>query len=171
MSTVVRCSGPLWSTIMVARAQKARNEQQLELDVQAASAGLGEPLWQRWRNWWLADDTLLFDRVILWLALILIAFGLIMVASASVPVAERLTGNPFHFLLRHTFYVALGLDLLLIVVQIPIQWWYSGSAILMLISMVMLVMVLAIGHEVNGAKRWIKVGQIGRASCRARGES
>lgn len=149
---------------MVARAHKARtgyaNEQQLELDVQAASAGLGQSLWQRWRNWWLADDVVLFDRVILWLALILIAFGLIMVASASVPVAERLTGNPFHFLLRHSIYVALGLGLLLIAVQIPMQWWYSGSAVLMLMSIGMLVLVLAIGHEVNGAKRWIKVGPL-----------
>lgn len=150
---------------MVAKAHKARTangtEQQLELGIQPVLDAMGAPLWQRWRDWWAASDsTLLYDRVLLWLTLSLIAIGLIMVTSASFPAAERLTGNPFHFMIRHGMYVGLGLVLLFTAIQIPVQWWYRGSGTLLLIAMGMLAMVLVIGHEVNGAKRWIKFGPL-----------
>lgn len=149
---------------MVAKAHKARtshnNEQQLELGIQAAPDFAQPTLWQRCRDWWAADTNLLYDRVLIWLTLTLIAIGLIMVSSASFPAAERLTGNPFHFVLRHGLYVLLGLSLLFTVMQIPISWWHNGSGVLLLISLGMLAMVLVIGHEVNGAKRWIKFGPL-----------
>lgn len=149
---------------MVAKAHKARtskpSEQQLELGIQQAADSFVTPLWQRWQALWATDSTLLYDRVLLWLTLALIAIGLVMVSSASFPVAERLTGNPFHFVIRHSMYVGLGLLLLFTVVQVPVQWWYSGSGTLLLIAMGMLAMVLVIGHEVNGAKRWIKIGPL-----------
>jgi cell division-specific peptidoglycan biosynthesis regulator FtsW len=150
---------------MVARAHKARTshsaEQQLELGIQSSLEAMSVPPSQRWRDWWIATDrTLLYDRMLLWLALALMAISLVMVTSASFPVAERLTGNPFHFMIRHGIYVGLGVALMLTVIQVPIQWWSSGSSSLLLISMGMLIMVLFIGHEVNGAKRWIKLGPL-----------
>lgn len=150
---------------MVAKAHKARTsnstEQQLELGIQQSLDTMSVPLWQRWRDWWVANDSaLLYDRALLWLTLALIAIGLVMVTSASFPVAERLTGNPFYFMIRHGIYVGVGIALLLTVIQIPVQWWASGSSSLLLISMGMLIMVLFIGHEVNGAKRWIKLGPL-----------
>lgn len=148
---------------MVAQAPKAHPathaEEQLELTMQPALDAFQSPVWQRWREWWWPrDHTLLYDRVILWICLALIAIGLIMVTSASFPAAERLTGNPFYFMTRHVMYVVLGLGLLFVVMQIPVQWWLAGSGTLLLSSLVLLAVVLVIGHEVNGAKRWIKLG-------------
>lgn len=133
-------------------------EQQLELGI-AQAAERNQP-WQRWLRWWQPESAPLYDRVLLWLSLGLLAVGLVMVTSASFPVAERLTDNPFHFFFRHCMYLALGIGLLATVVQIPVQVWFRGSAVLLLIALGMLVMVLAIGHEVNGAKRWIKIGPL-----------
>ncbi|KFZ29046.1 hypothetical protein IDAT_05045 [Pseudidiomarina atlantica] len=137
-------------------AETARTEQQLELGIQQ---GAIEPsLWQRLQEWWLPEESVLYDRALLWLALGLMAFGFIMVSSASFPIAERLTGNPFHFVIRHSLYVALGLGLLAITVQIPSDWWFKGSAGLLLTALASLIVVLVVGHEVNGARRWIKIG-------------
>lgn len=149
---------------MVAKAHKARTsqttEQQLELGIQAQTEFAQPTLWQRLRDSLASDTNLLYDRVLIWTSLTLIAIGLVMVASASFPAAERLTGNPFHFVMRHSMYVVLGLALLVTVMQVPVSWWHSGSGTLLLISLGMLAMVLAIGHEVNGAKRWIKLGPL-----------
>ncbi|WP_411359200.1 cell division protein FtsW [Pseudidiomarina salilacus] len=137
-------------------AETARTEQQLELGIQQGA--LEPSLWQRLQQWWLPEESVLYDRALLWLALGLMAFGFIMVSSASFPIAERLTGNPFHFVIRHSLYVALGLGLLAIAVQIPSDWWFKGSAGLLLAALASLIVVLVVGHEVNGARRWIKVG-------------
>jgi len=47
-----------------------------------------------------------------------------------------------------------------ICVQVPVRWWYNGSGLLLLLAMALLVLVSVIGHEVNGAKRWIKIGPL-----------
>ncbi len=141
---------------MTAKTALKRQEEQLELSMPVRD----ESVWQRWREWWLPDQVVLYDRVTLWLTLALLALGFVMVTSASFPVGERLTGNPFHFVMRHAMYVGLGLALLVLVVQIPVKWWSNGSGVLLLSSLGLLVLVLAIGHEVNGAKRWIKFGPV-----------
>jgi cell division protein FtsW (lipid II flippase) len=52
------------------------------------------------------------DQALVWTALLLGAFGLVMVYSASVAMAdaERFTGfRPSYFLVRHGVYIAIGL--------------------------------------------------------------
>lgn len=133
-----------------------RQEQQLELGIAQGNATRSP--WQRIRAWWLPEQHVLYDRVLLWLAFGLLAFGFVMVSSASFPIAERLTDNPFHFVIRHSMYLVLGLGLLATMVQVPVSWWFKGSAVLLLSALASLVIVLVIGHEVNGARRWIKIG-------------
>ena len=50
-----------------------------------------------------------FDRGYVLLALSMYMIGLIMVASSSMPVAERIFDNPFHFIVRHMVYIVLSL--------------------------------------------------------------
>lgn len=134
------------------------HEQQLELGIQTPAAA--QSPWLRVRDYWWPTQTLMYDRIMLWLSLALLAISLIMVTSASFPVGERLTANPFHFMIRHSMYLVLGLGLLAITVQLPMQWWYRLSGPMLLAALAGLVVVLAIGHEVNGAKRWIKLGPL-----------
>ncbi|MCL9781472.1 cell division protein FtsW [Vibrio sp. S4M6] len=100
----------------------------------------------------------LFDRQLVWIALSLMVFGLIMVTSASFPVSTRLTGQPFYFMTRHALFLLLSIGVSSVVLQIPTEKWLKYSSWLLGISFVMLIIVLIGGRSVNGASRWIPLG-------------
>ena len=60
-------------------------------------------------QWWQRDEANSYDKLFLVLLVLVIGVGIIMVTSASVPVAERLYGNPMHFTIRHLVYLVIGL--------------------------------------------------------------
>lgn len=107
-----------------------------------------------------SQNNAVFDRNFVVLALIMYMIGLIMVASSSMPVAERLFNNPFHFVIRHTIYIALSLGIAGVALQIPMAWWQKNSSYLLMFGIFLLVTVLLIGRSVNGSTRWIVVGPI-----------
>ena len=100
----------------------------------------------------------LYDRQLVWLAFGLMLIGLVMVTSASFPISTRLTGEPFHFMVRHAIFLFLALCAAVVVVQIPLNRWMKHSMHLLLLSMFLLLVVLLVGHSVNGASRWIPLG-------------
>ncbi len=95
-------------------------------------------------------------------ALLLLALGLLMVTSASMPIADRQTGQPFYFLLRQGAFAGIGLLAAGIVFQIPVARWRRAEPLLLLAatSLLILVLIPGIGKEVNGSTRWIGVGPI-----------
>lgn len=101
-----------------------------------------------------------FDRSFIILAVTLYMIGLVMVASSSMPVAERLFNNPFHFVVRHMVYIVLSLVIGGLALQIPMSWWHKYSSYLLIFGLVLLVVVLIIGRSVNGSQRWIVLGPI-----------
>ena len=101
-----------------------------------------------------------FDRSFIVLGLTMYMVGLVMVASSSIPVAERLFNNPFHFVIRHGIYIALSLGVAGVALQIPMSWWQKNSSYLLGCAIILLVTVLVIGRSVNGSTRWIVVGPI-----------
>jgi cell division protein FtsW len=101
-----------------------------------------------------------FDRVVLWITIMLLALGMIMVYSASITIAEggRATGHqPAYFLMRHVVFVALSVMLAVIAFQVPSSVWQKLALPLFAVGMVLLILVLipGVGREVNGARRWI----------------
>jgi cell division protein FtsW len=101
-----------------------------------------------------------FDRSYLMLAFAMYFIGLVMVASSSMPVAERLFNDPFHFVTRHFIYIVLSILISAIALQIPMSWWQKSSSTLLMIGLALLVTVLVIGRSVNGSTRWIALGPI-----------
>lgn len=101
-----------------------------------------------------------FDRSYLILALSMYMIGLVMVASSSMPVAERLFANPFHFVVRHMIYICLSLGVAGVALQIPMSRWHQYSGNLLILGVALLIVVLLIGRNVNGSTRWIVVGPI-----------
>lgn len=87
----------------------------------------------------------------------LLAIGLVMVASASMGVADAQFGNPFYFFLRHLIYLALGMVGAVIVYQLPMAFWQRHSWLVFGIGIALLVLVLipGVGRRVNGSSRWI----------------
>ncbi len=93
---------------------------------------------------------------------ILLSIGLIMVASASMSVADALFGSPFYFLVRHLVYIFLGIAVGLFAMRVPIATWQRFSGVLLLTGFILLVLVLipGIGRRINGSMRWIGVGPL-----------
>jgi len=103
------------------------------------------------------------DPTLVWSALILAAFGLVMVYSASIAMAEaeRFTGyRASYFLLRHSIYLTIGIAFAAAFFRVPVWLWQRAAPWLFLAGTVMLVAVLipGIGREVNGSRRWIPLG-------------
>jgi cell division protein FtsW len=103
------------------------------------------------------------DPALVWSALILAAFGLVMVYSASIAMAEaeRFTGfRPSYFLVRHSAYLALGIGAAVAFFRVPVWLWQRMAPWLFFAGTVTLVAVLVpgIGREVNGSRRWISLG-------------
>ncbi|WP_350305048.1 cell division protein FtsW [Photorhabdus viridis] len=105
-------------------------------------------------------NRVLYDRTLVWLTLGLGIIGFVMVTSASMPVGQRLAEDPFLFAKRDAIYLLLAFGLSLITLRIPMDFWQRYSNLMLLISVILLLVVLAVGSSVNGASRWIALGPL-----------
>ncbi len=113
----------------------------------------------------LARDTramLAYDVSLAWTSLLLLAFGLVMVYSASIAMAEAsaYTGNrAWYFLMRHGMFVAVGLSVAAVTFQVPMKAWERLAPWLFIAGAALLVLVLipGIGRTVNGSRRWLSL--------------
>ncbi len=106
------------------------------------------------------------DQALIWVTVALLAWGLVMVYSASIampqnPKFEKYTHT--HFLVRHAISVAVAFVVALIAFQTPVATWEKLAPWLFVVSLLLLVVVLIphVGKGVNGAKRWIPLGITG----------
>lgn len=103
-----------------------------------------------------------FDFPLLFCALGLVAFGVVMVASASMSIAVNCCDDPFYYVNRHAIALGLALTAALAAYSVPLEWWERGGVWLFLFGLfaLLLVLVPGIGREVNGATRWIPLGPL-----------
>lgn len=103
------------------------------------------------------------DRVLLVLALLLIAIGLLAVAAASPASAVRYSGEKVHFpplyyFWRQVMWVGVSLPVMFVVSMLPVPIARRMALIGAAIFLVLLAAVPFIGAEHNGARRWIGLG-------------
>ena len=104
-----------------------------------------------------------FDHALIWVVVALLAWGLVMVYSASIALPDNPRFSkylPTHFLTRHVVAICFALIAGFITVQIPVALWERYAPWVFVISLVLLVLVLipGIGKVVYGARRWIPLG-------------
>ncbi|WP_275287053.1 putative lipid II flippase FtsW [Halomonas elongata] len=97
------------------------------------------------------------DGWLLVATLSLLLIGWVMVTSASTEVATSLTGNPWYFSVRHGVFVLTSLVIALVVLRIPLAWWKANGPLLLLVGLALLALVLVVGREVNGSRRWLSI--------------
>ena len=105
-----------------------------------------------------------FDQALLWVVIALLAWGLVMVYSASIAMSDnprfaaRLATT--HFLVRHIFALVLGFVAALLAFQISMNTWERVAPWLFVGSITLLIAVLIphVGTVVNGARRWLSLG-------------
>lgn len=102
------------------------------------------------------------DYPFLFLLLLLMTVGLIMLWSASYAQSEydtRYTDSG-RYLRKQALCAGIGLMALWVFSRIPAGAWYRFAWPLYGVSIALLLSVLVIGQEVNGAKRWIQLAGI-----------
>jgi len=102
-----------------------------------------------------------FDYVLVLLVATLMLIGLIMVASSSMPYADsRSHSNEFYFLIRHCIYMAIAVGAAIVTLNFSLSSWHKYGPYLLIFGLALLILVLGIGREVNGSKRWLALGPI-----------
>lgn len=99
------------------------------------------------------------DFPFLILVLLLLAVGLIMLYSASFAQSEYDTGyvSSTRYFQKQAVCAAIGMAAFCLFSRIPVQVWFRLAWPLYALSIVLLLSVLVVGEEVNGARRWINV--------------
>jgi cell division protein FtsW len=101
-----------------------------------------------------------FDPWLLGAAVALACLGVVMVASSSIAIGENLGVGPFHYLVRHFVFVAIGLGLAAVVMRTELKAIEKHNQMLLLGCFVLLLLpwLPGLGVTVNGARRWINLG-------------
>ncbi len=104
-----------------------------------------------------------FDQPLLWVVVALLAWGLVMVYSASIALPDNPRFGNYahtHFVLRHAISTAIGVAAAFVAFQLPLRTWEKLAPWLFAVALLLLVVVLIpfIGKGVNGARRWIPLG-------------
>ena len=102
------------------------------------------------------------DFPFLLLVLLLLTLGLVMLYSASFAQSEYDTGYAIStkYLQKQAVCAGIGLAAMFFFSRIPAGVWYRFAWVLYAVSIVLLLSVLVIGEEVNGARRWINLAGI-----------
>jgi cell division protein FtsW len=98
------------------------------------------------------------SRLLILVTLALVAFGLVMVYSATSAAAAVGGKDPSYYLKRQGIYAALGIVLMMLAQRWDYRRLRNVAPTLVVISLVLLAAVLAIGPAINGARRWISFG-------------
>jgi len=91
----------------------------------------------------------------------LIAFGVVMVYSASAVYASNMFDDGFHFLVRQTIFAASALVVIVVFTRIDIGLLRRSTYPVLLIAVVLMIAVaLGFGRQAGGASRWLAVGPL-----------
>jgi cell division protein FtsW len=97
-------------------------------------------------------------RLLAFVTLGLVAFGLVMVYSATSAAAALGDGDPMSYLKRQTVYALLGVALMVVASRFDYHRLRYLAPPLLLVALGLCVAVLVVAPEINGARRWFLLG-------------
>ncbi len=101
------------------------------------------------------------DFILKFMVTCLVIFGIIMVFSSSYYSALNAEGDAYYYLKRVILWALIGGVLMTITSNIPYRLYAHWAPMIMLVAVGLLILVLTpLGHNLNGANRWIGVGPI-----------
>jgi cell division protein FtsW len=100
------------------------------------------------------------QQLLLLVTLALVAFGLVMVYSATSAPAALGNGDPSYYLRKQGLYALVGVALLLLVRRSGYRALRPLAPALVVATVVLLLAVLAVGETINGATRWLQLGPV-----------
>jgi cell division protein FtsW len=100
------------------------------------------------------------DYIMFAIIIAILVIGIIMVFSASYSEAG-LDGDPYHYIRRQALWAALGLVAMVVLMRIDYHTWRLWAVPGFVVSIGLLGLVLLIGEDISGARRWIDLGPVG----------
>ena len=100
------------------------------------------------------------DMPLLLSVLALVLFGMVMLYSTSAYNGLVKFGDSFYYLKKQFFATSLGLAAMYIVANIDYHIWSRFAVAGYVISAILSTLVLFIGQEINGSKRWLSLGPL-----------
>ena len=100
------------------------------------------------------------DKAMLVLITVIAAFGSVTVFSAGSAYAEFRYGDASFFIKRQILWVAIGFAVMLAASFVKPEFYKKSAPWLYAITLILLLLVLAVGFVGNGAKRWISIGPL-----------
>jgi len=96
-----------------------------------------------------------YDPWLLTVAVVLLAIGIVMVASSSIAIGS----TPDYYFKRHLLFVIIGIVAAAIIMRIELKWIekYNQRLLLICFLLLLLVFVPGLGLTVNSATRWINL--------------
>ena len=101
------------------------------------------------------------DRVIWMVALILSVWSLLSVYGSISSLAVKAEGNSLKFLTKQGTFLVLGLMTIYIVHRINYKYFAKLANFVYVAAVLALVLTLAIGPDINDAKRWLQIPIVG----------
>lgn len=97
-------------------------------------------------------------EAVIGIMVVLLILGTINVFSSSFIMAEAQYDNPYFFLQRHLINIAVGLIAFGICFKYDYHVWRKFMPFILGFSIIALILVLMVGVQVNGARRWLGFG-------------
>ena len=99
-----------------------------------------------------------FDYNLLIIVMLLLVFGLVMVYSTSSYNAYQSSGDSAKYFKSQLVCTLIGLPFLLFFTLFDYKVWDKFKGWIYVAALISIVLVIPFGVEINGARRWIKIG-------------
>ena len=106
-------------------------------------------------DWWFTVDRLMFFALLL-----LMGLGLVLSLAASPPIAAKYNLEPFYFVRRHAALLLPAVAIMFAASTLTPKQIRRASLIIFLTGIALMTLVLVLGPEIKGAKRWLQIGAV-----------
>ncbi|MBI4783345.1 MAG: FtsW/RodA/SpoVE family cell cycle protein [Oscillatoriophycideae cyanobacterium NC_groundwater_1537_Pr4_S-0.65um_50_18] len=102
-------------------------------------------------------------RFLRWLTFLWIFVGLVVMFSASYPIADKDWGDGLYYFKVQIAWICIGLVGFNILVHAPLKYalGFADWGVLLLLGLILLTLLPGLGTSVNGATRWLVIGPVG----------
>lgn len=110
-----------------------------------------------------------YDYTLLFLTILLVCFGLVMIYSTSAYNATKYSNDPTKYLRKQGIFALAGIMIMILVSRFDYHFYIRKLPIirikpvtcLYLLCMGLQILVIVVGDEIKGAKRWLEIPGIG----------
>jgi len=106
-------------------------------------------------DWWFTVDRLMFFGLLL-----LMGAGLVLSLAASPPIAAKFNVEPFYFVRRHAALLLPAVAIMFAASTLTPKQIRRASLVIFLVGIALMVLILFLGPEIKGAKRWLQFGAL-----------